>query len=137
MSARYLLRRLAQVVPAVAAILVVAFIVVHAAPGDPVVALAGQSGDAAYYEFIRAKFGLDRPLPEQLLVYIGHLLRGDFGQSFVHGRPVLAVVAERVPATVLLIATALAVSSIVGVLLGVVMARRADGVADLTLRTMA
>src|ERR671936_114469 len=137
MSARYLLRRLAQVVPAVAAILVVAFIVVHAAPGDPVVALAGQSGDAAYYDFIRAKFGLDRPLHEQLLVYVGHVLRGDFGQSFVHGRPVLAVVAERLPATLLLMATALALSSVAGGLLGVAMARHADGVADLTLRTLA
>jgi peptide/nickel transport system permease protein len=136
MSARYLLRRLAQVVPAVAAILVVAFIVVHAAPGDPVVALAGQSGDAAYYDFIRAKFGLDRPLHEQLLVYVGHVLRGDFGQSFVHGRPALAVVAERLPATLLLMATALALSSVAGVLLGVVTAR-ADGVGDVTLRTIA
>ena len=136
MSARYLLRRLAQVVPAVAAILVVAFIVVHAAPGDPVVALAGQSGDAAYYDFIRAKFGLDRPLHEQLLVYVGHVLRGDFGQSFVHGRPALAVVAERLPATLLLMATALALSSVAGVLLGVATAR-ADGVGDVTLRTIA
>src|SRR5437763_7353815 len=134
MSARYLLRRLAQIVPAIAAILVAAFVLVHAAPGNPVVALAGQSGDAAYYDFIRAKFGLDRPLPEQLLVYVGHVLRGDFGQSYVHGRPVLAIVIERVPATLLLMATALAVSSVTGVLLGGAMARRAGGAADLALR---
>src|SRR5438067_5186337 len=130
MSARYLLRRLAQIVPAIAAILVAAFVLVHAAPGDPVVALAGQSGDAAYYEFIRAKFGLDRPLPEQLLVYVGHVARGDFGLSFVHGRPVTAVVVERLPATLLLMSTALVLSSVAGILLGVVAARHADRAAD-------
>ena len=56
MSARYLLRRVAQVVPAVAGIVIVAFVIIHVAPGDPVLALAGQHGDAAYYAFIRAKF---------------------------------------------------------------------------------
>jgi peptide/nickel transport system permease protein len=137
MTARYVLRRLAQVVPAVAAIVVGAFVLIHAAPGDPVLALAGQNADAAYYDFIRAKFGLDRPLAEQLLVYASHLARGDFGQSYVHGRPVLAVVGERIPATLLLMATALALSSLIGVLLGVAAARRADGAADLALRTAA
>ena len=135
MTARYLLRRLLQVVPAIGAIVVAAFVLIHIAPGDPIVALAGQSGDAAYYEFMRAKFGLDRPLPEQLVVYVGRLARGDFGQSYVHGRPVLSVVTERVPATLLLMAMALAVSSVAGVLLGVATARRGDGAADVALRT--
>ena len=63
MSARYLLRRLRQVVPAVAGIVLLAFVVVHTAPGDPVVALGGEHGNEAYYAFIRARFGLDRPLP--------------------------------------------------------------------------
>ena len=59
MTARYLLRRLAQVVPAVAGILVITFVAVHTAPGDPVLALAGEHGDAVYYAFIREKFGFD------------------------------------------------------------------------------
>jgi peptide/nickel transport system permease protein len=134
-SARYLLRRLAQVVPAVAAILVVAFVVIHAAPGDPVLALAGEHGDPAHYAFIRAKFGLDQPLPQQLATYAGRALKGDLGVSFVHRRPVLEVVAERLPATLLLMATALILSSVVGVLWGTLSARRADGPADLALRT--
>jgi peptide/nickel transport system permease protein len=135
MSARHLLRRLAQVVPAVAGILLVAFVAVHTAPGDPVLALAGEHGDAAYYAFIRAKFGLDRPLPEQLVVYAGRVLSGDLGLSFVHGRPVAAVIAERLPATLLLIGTALALSTTTGVALGVLAARRAGGSTDLALRT--
>jgi peptide/nickel transport system permease protein len=135
MTARYLLRRLAQVVPAVAGILVITFVAVHTAPGDPVLALAGEHGDAVYYAFIREKFGLDRPLPEQLLVYVGRVISGDLGLSFVHGRPVAAVVAERLPATLLLIGTALVLSTTIGVALGVLAARRAGRPSDLALRT--
>jgi peptide/nickel transport system permease protein len=102
-----------------------------------VLALAGEHGDAKYYAFIRAKFGLDRPLPEQLVVYAGRVVSGDFGLSFVHGRPVAAVIAERLPATILLIGTALAVSTTIGVALGVLAARRAGQPSDLVLRTAA
>lgn len=137
MSARYLLRRLAQVVPAVAGIVVVAFVVIHAAPGDPLIALAGQHGDATYYAFIRAKFGLDRPLLEQLLVYAANVVRGDLGVSYVHGRPVAVVVLERVPATLLLMASALAASSVAGIALGVAAAHRADRPTDLAVRIAA
>ena len=136
MTARYLLRRLAQIVPAVAGIVIVAFVIIHATPGDPVLALAGEHGDAAYYAFMRAKFGLDRPIHEQLLVYVGHVLRGDLGTSFVHGRPVLAVMAERLPATVLLMGTSLLLSTVIGIALGVLAARR-HGHTDLGLRTLA
>src|SRR5262249_42151655 len=135
MTPRYLLWRLVQIVPAVAGILLIVFIAVHTAPGDPVLALAGEHGDAAYYAFIRAKFGLDRPLPEQLVVYVGRVATGDLGQSFVHGRPVVGVIAERLPATVLLIGTALALSTTVGLALGVLAARRAGRPLDVAVRT--
>ena len=135
MTPRYLLRRLTQVVPAVAGIVLVAFLVIHTAPGDPVLALAGEHGDAAYYAFIRAKFGLDRPLPEQLLVYATRVVRGDLGQSFVHGRPVAAIIAERLPATLLLIVAALTLSTAIGIALGVLAARQVGRPADLALRT--
>src|SRR5215813_3009969 len=135
MTLRYLLRRLAQVVPVVAGIVLVAFVAVHTAPGDPVLALAGEHGDAAYYAFMRAKFGLDRPLVEQLAVYATHVVRGDLGPSYVHGRPVADVIAERLPVTLLLIAAALALSTMAGVILGVLAAQRAGRPADLVLRT--
>ncbi len=135
MSGRYLLRRLAQVVPAAVGIVVVAFLLVHLAPGDPVLALAGEHGDAAYYAFIRAKFRLDRPLPEQLVAYLASVARGDLGVSFVHGRPVLDVIAERVPATLLLTVTALGLSSLLGIALGTATARRAYRSGDVVVRT--
>jgi peptide/nickel transport system permease protein len=136
-SARYLSRRVGEVVPMVAGLLLLTFLLIHLAPGDPVLALGGEHGDAAYYAFIRAKFGLDRPLPEQLLAWGAHALRGDLGVSFVHGRPVAAVIAERLPATLLLMASALALSTAAGIGLGCLAARRAHRREDLALRVAA
>ena len=137
MSGRYLLRRLGQALPAVAGLLLLTFILIHVAPGDPVVALGGEHGDAAYYAFIRARFGLDRPILEQLLVYARNVIGGDLGTSFVHGQPVVRVMGERLPATVLLMSTALLVSSFTGIALGTLAARRAHGSVDLALRLVA
>lgn len=133
---RYVGRRLAQVVPTCAGILLVGFLLIHLAPGDPVLALAGQNGDAAYYAFMRAKFGLDEPLPTQLAVYAGNVLQGDFGDSYVQGRPALAAVAERLPATVLLTGTAVVLSTAGGIALGVLAASRAHGVRDAAVGTL-
>jgi peptide/nickel transport system permease protein len=133
----YLLRRLAQVLPTVAGLLVLNFCIIHLAPGDPVIALGGEHGDAAYYAFLRARFGLDRPLPEQLLTYVANVLRGDLGTSFVHGRSVASVIAERLPATLLLVSTALVLSSVAGVGLGTLAARYRRRPADIALNTAA
>ena len=137
MPLHYLLRRLAQVLPTVAGLLVLNFAIIHLAPGDPLIALGGEHGDEAYYAFVRARFGLDRPLPEQLITYVGNVLRGDLGTSFVHGRPVAAVIAERAPATLLLAVTALTLSSLAGVALGVLAARRPRRPADTILNAAA
>ena len=76
MSRRYALRRLGQALPTVAGLLLVTFLLVHLAPGDPMIALGGEHGDAGYYTMIRAKFGLDRPLAEQFFVYAGNVIAG-------------------------------------------------------------
>lgn len=137
MTVRYLARRLALAVPTAVGIVVVAFVVIHIAPGDPVLALSGEYGDAAYQAFIRARFGLDRPLPVQLVTYLGAVFTGDLGVSFVHGRPVTQVLAERLAPTVLLTSTALLLSSLAGVGLGVLTAQRPHGPTDLAVRAMA
>lgn len=134
MSRRYALRRLALVPLAVAAILLLTFCLIHLAPGDPVVAVAGEHGDEGYYRYMRAKFGLDRPLHVQLAAYAGNVLRGDLGASFVHGRPVAEVIGERLPATLLLMLAALLLSTAAGVVLGTYAARRARQPAELLLR---
>ncbi len=124
MSWRFTLWRLLQVVPTALGIVLVGFVLVHAAPGDPVLVVAGEHGDADYYAFMRGRFGLDRPLPEQIITYFGRVLRGDLGTSRVHGRPVLEVIAERAPATLLLTGSALLVSTLAGILAGIIAARR-------------
>jgi peptide/nickel transport system permease protein len=126
----YILRRLAQAVPLVLGILVLTFFLIHLAPGDPIYALAGQSGDAGYYESMRAKFGLDRPLAEQLGIYLLNALHGDFGYSYTHSQPVFTVIADRVPATLLLMVPAVVLSSGLGVWFGAQSAAHLDRPTD-------
>lgn len=130
MNRRYLLRRLLQILPAVAGIVVVGFVLIHAGPGEPVLALAGEHGDAAYYEFMRERFGLDQPLPHRLATYAGRVARGDLGVSWVQGRPVLHVILERAPATLLLTGTALLLALLIAIPLGASAARRPHGARD-------
>ncbi len=128
--AGYILRRLLQAVPLVLGILVLTFVLIHLAPGDPIYALAGQSGDAAYYAEMRARLGLDRPLLEQLAIYLLNALHGDFGYSYTHSQPVLVVIAERIPATLLLMLPALGLSSVLGIWLGAQAAANQNQPAD-------
>ncbi|MFN8523753.1 MAG: ABC transporter permease [Chloroflexota bacterium] len=123
---RYALRRVLQAIPLLAALLVLNFALVHTAPGDPIYVLAGQSGDAAYYAEMRSKFGLDRPLWEQLLRYGLNIARGDLGHSFAYAQPVLQVILGRLPATLLLMVTGLGLATCVGVSLGVLAATQRD-----------
>lgn len=136
MSLRYAGWRLLQVVPTCAGIVLIGFLLIHLAPGDPVLALAGQNGDAEYYAFMRDKFGLDEPLTTQLATYAGNVVQADFGISYVQGRPVLDAILERLPATLLLTGTALLLSTVVGVVLGVLAASRPHGARDIGVSTM-
>ena len=133
MSPRYLAWRLLQVPPAVLGVLIVSFVLIHLAPGDPILALAGEHGDAAYYAEMRAKFGLDRSVPEQLGAFIANLFRLDLGVSYVHGRPAIDVILERVPSTLLLTGSALVVSTILGIGLGLIAATHVRRIPDLAI----
>lgn len=114
------LRRLVHVVPVVAGIVTVTFALIHLAPGDPIYMLAGEGGDVEYYAAMRARYGLDQPLPGQYLRYVRLVLQGDFGHSYGYQQPVFDVILARLPATILLSATALAMAVIAGLGLGVV-----------------
>jgi peptide/nickel transport system permease protein len=133
MTRHYVVWRLLQVLPTCAGILLVGFLLIHLAPGDPVLALAGDSGDAEYYAFMRDKFGLDEPLPTQLAAYTSNVLRGDLGVSYVQGQPAVDAILARLPATLLLSGTALVLSSVVGIVVGVVGAHRRGRPADFAL----
>ncbi len=134
---RLFIRRAVQSLILILLLIVINFFLIHLAPGDPVYYLAGQSGDEAYYQLIRVKFGLDQPLTTQLWVYLESVLHGDLGFSLTYQQPVSAVIFSRLPATLLLVLSALFIASIGGILLGVEAARRENSFYDRLFNTFA
>jgi len=130
MAWAYVLRRLAQLVPALGMILVVTFVLIQLVPGDPASAYAGEYATPETIASLREQYGLDQPLWRQFGTYVGNVLRGDFGNSFSYARPVSTVIAERLPATLLLTMTALVLSVGGGILAGRLAARRPSGALD-------
>ena len=119
---QYLLRRILASIPVLFGILIVTFIIARVIPGDPCKAALGEKATAAICErFIREK-GLDRPIYEQLFIYMGEVFRGDFGNSIRLSLPVTRLLAERLPTTVELSFSALMISMIIGIPLGVISA---------------
>lgn len=121
---RYMARRLAQLVPVLLAIVVIEFALIHLAPGDVARIMAGENQDPAYIEAVRQRLGLDQPLPIQFLTYLLGLLQGNLGDSFTYGRPVASVIAERVPATLLLLGTSVVLAAVLGTAAGTLLSRR-------------
>jgi peptide/nickel transport system permease protein len=122
------LRRLTLAFGLVLAVLAVNFTLIHAAPGDPAMVIAGEMGgaDEAAMAAIRKNYGLDKPLPEQFVTYIGRSLRGDLGLSYTYNRPVQELIMGRLGPTILLVLTALIGAIFVGTLMGVLASRRPD-----------
>jgi peptide/nickel transport system permease protein len=114
--------RLAQSVPVILIVAVLTFLLMHLLPGDPATVIAGPEASAAAVERIRQQLGLDRPIAEQLLVWLANIARGDFGRSLVLNQGVLAAVVQRLPVTLSLTAVSLAITVPLGVALGVVAA---------------
>jgi peptide/nickel transport system permease protein len=137
--ARFLIPRLIKMAAIVLAIVCVNFLLIHAAPGDPATVLAGQSGsaDPEFVAQLRHQFGLDQPLSTQLWIYVSSVLRGDLGVSHLQQRPVLDLIMERLPATLLLTGTAFAFALVAGIALGAAAARRVGTWADSAITVLA
>jgi peptide/nickel transport system permease protein len=121
----FMLRRLAQLVPVLLVIIAVNFLLIHAAPGDPVTYLLGEApATQAYIDQLRAEYGLDKPLLLQLAIYVGRVLQGDLGYSFVSRESVASILWSRFPATLLLLGTQFVLAALLGILAGVVSAYR-------------
>jgi len=117
-------------VPTLAGVLVVVFLLLYVAPGDPVQEMVGERADAETIARLRRELRLDDPLYVQFGHYAGGVLRGDLGTSYITGRPILRDVAERFPKTLLLAATAMTLAALVGITIGVVSARWPGGWLD-------
>lgn len=123
---RYVLKRLAQGVPIILAIVVLNFFLLNMAEGDAVDVLAGEAGSATpeYMAELRAKFGLDQPLPVQLLVYLKNVVSLDLGYSFRHDMDVSQLILDRFWPTLLLMASTIFIAITFGILLGLMAATR-------------
>ncbi len=135
----FLLRRCIKAAIVILAIVVCNFFLIHAAPGDPASVIAGQSGaaDERYLAQLRAQFGLDRPILEQLWIYVRGVLTLDLGYSHRQQMGVGALIAQRLPATLLLTGAAFVFAVVGGVTLGALAARRVGTWADTAITVIA
>jgi peptide/nickel transport system permease protein len=129
MNASFLLRRVFYGILLMLGVVVLNFLLIRLAPGDPAVVIAGEMGGASEEMLaqIRADYGLDKPVLVQLGIYLGNVAQGDLGQSFFFNQPVTKLIALRIWPTILLVISALALSIAVGVTLGVLAARKPNG----------
>jgi peptide/nickel transport system permease protein len=118
----YFVRRLFAVIPVMAVVVTVVFLLIHLIPGDPVSVMLGPDASPAQIDATRRALGLDRPLHEQLLRFYGRVVRGDLGQSYFLDRPVLTAIFERAEPTLVLTFSALLVAVVIGVPSGILAA---------------
>jgi peptide/nickel transport system permease protein/oligopeptide transport system permease protein len=123
-------RRLLSTIPTLFGVLVVAFLLLNVAPGDPVAEMVGERADSATIARLRAELRLDDPLPVQFGHYLWGAVRGDLGRSYITQRPVLGDLVERFPKTLQLAAAAMVLAATCGITLGVIAAVRQGGAVD-------
>jgi ABC-type dipeptide/oligopeptide/nickel transport system permease component len=121
---RFLLARLALLVPTLLGVLAVTFLLLYVAPGDPVEAMVGERADSATVASLRAQLHLDDPVPVQFVRYVGGALRGDLGTSYITRRPILGDLLHRFPATLQLAGAAMLFAAALGISAGVYSAWR-------------
>ncbi len=119
---QYLIRRLLQVVPITFGILTLIFSLIHMIPGDPAVQIAGENARAEDVQRVRVELGLDKPLWQQYVTYLGNMVKGDFGTSFRTGSKVSEQIWDRYPATLQLAFGGMFIALLVAFPLGIISA---------------
>jgi peptide/nickel transport system permease protein len=127
---KYIVRRLLAAIPVLFGLSVILFAFLHLIPGDPAVAILGQHATPDLVAQVKEQLGLDKPLWQQYLIYMSHLLRGDFGKSIINNRPIVDEFLRRFPGTVELTMGALIFAVGLGIPLGRYAARHVQGVGD-------
>jgi ABC-type dipeptide/oligopeptide/nickel transport system permease component len=126
----FIVRRLLLAIPTLIGVLIVAFLLLYVAPGDPVMAMVGERADEATIARLRAELRLDDPLPVQFAHYVAGIAKGDLGKSYITNRPIRKDILERFPKTLQLAGAAMLLATILGVTIGVLSARRPGGAVD-------
>jgi peptide/nickel transport system permease protein len=126
----YLARRLAASLSILLGVSVVTFGLTFIIPADPVAMIAGRNSTPVVREQIRHQLGLDRPLPEQYAIYLGRLVQGDLGKSYARKSDVGALIASRLPPTLLLMLAAIVAELLIGLPAGIYAASRRGRLGD-------
>jgi peptide/nickel transport system permease protein/oligopeptide transport system permease protein len=126
----FILRRVLLAVPTLFGVLVVAFLVLQVAPGDPVQAMVGERADSATVARLRAQLHLDEPLVKRFGIYVADIAKGDLGRSYITDRPISRDIKERFPKTLQLAGAAMLLAAIIGITLGILSAANPGGFAD-------
>jgi ABC-type dipeptide/oligopeptide/nickel transport system permease component len=134
---RFLLRRVLLTIPVLIGVATLVFSLIHLVPGDPVQSMLGESASPADVEVLRDRLGLNRPLPVQYMAFVRGAVTGDLGTSLRTNQPVVAAIAERIPATVELALAAMVVALVIALPLGILAAVRAGTGVDHAATTLA
>jgi peptide/nickel transport system permease protein len=126
----FLFRRLLSTLPVLGVVAVLVFLMLRLTPMDPAAVLAGDQATTEQIAMIRANLGLDRSIPEQFVIWFGHLLQGDLGQSYYYKLPVTELIAQRLEPTLSLALVTITLAVLIAVPLGVVAAWRFGGWLD-------
>ena len=127
---QFLTRRLLLVLPVLAGILLVTFVITRLVPGDPCYVMLGEKATEESCKQYAARYGLDKSIPEQFVRYGMNIMQGDFGSSLKDRRPITTIIAERLPMTIELTILAMLFSSTIGITLGVVSALNRNSLID-------
>ena len=136
-TTKLVLHRLWQFVPVLIAISLVTFLLAQAIPGDPIRLVVGDRAPQSVVDAVRARYGLDRPVPIQYVVYMGNLFQGDWGVSIVYDVPVLGLIARRIVPTMYLVLGGVLLTAGLGFVLAAVAARRQGRIVDHLVRLAA
>jgi len=116
---KYLFRRLLQIIPFVLLTVAFNFVLINLAPGDPAAVIAGEDASTEYVEALRKEYGLDKPIIVRLGIYLKHFVTLDLGYSYAFNRPVIDLILERIPNTLLLVVVGKIIAIFLGIILGV------------------
>ena len=134
---RYILQRLAGMLAVMFTVVTIVFIIVRVAPGDPAAVMLGPDASAQDISQLRARLGIDQPLPIQYALFLGQLIRGDLGESIFLNRPVLSALADRAEPTFFLTLFAIAIASVIAIPIGILSAYRRGSLFDQATTTVA
>lgn len=127
---KYIIQRLVAAIPVMFGILFVTFALARLLPGDPCVAMLGEKANPITCGAFNVRYGLDKPITTQFLIYLQDVLKGDLGMSFRFGQPVTKLITEHLPVTIELALSAMVFAVVVGMTLGIISAKRQNSSVD-------